>query len=49
MILTVFRSRLRPEAQAEYGELAPQMSKLARSMPRVTNPTRSLLLRMESG
>ena len=33
MILTVFRSRLRPEAQAEYGELAPQMSKLARSMP----------------
>ena len=34
MILTVFRSRLRPEAQAEYGELAPQMSKLARSMPR---------------
>lgn len=33
MVLTVFRSRLRPEAQAEYGELAPQMSKLARSMP----------------
>ena len=33
MILTVFRSRLRPEAQVEYGELAPQMSKLARSMP----------------
>ena len=33
MILTVFRSRLRLEAQAEYGELAPQMSKLARSMP----------------
>ena len=33
VILTVFRSRLRPEAQAEYGELAPQMSKLARSMP----------------
>tara|TARA_A100001011_G_scaffold50379_1_gene48295 strand:+ start:1485 stop:1823 length:339 start_codon:yes stop_codon:yes gene_type:complete len=33
MILTVFHSRLRQEAQAEYGELAPQMSKLARSMP----------------
>ena len=33
MILTVFRSRLRPEAQAEHRELAPQMSKLARSMP----------------
>ena len=32
MILTVFRSRLRTEAQAEHGELAPQMSKLARSM-----------------
>ena len=33
MILTVFRSRLRPEAQAEHQELAPQMSKLAKLMP----------------
>ena len=32
MVLMVFRSRLRLEAQAEYGELAPHMS-LARSMP----------------
>ena len=33
MVLTVFRSRLRPEATPEYLELAPQMSALARSMP----------------
>ena len=29
----MFCSRLRLKAQAEYGELAPQMSKLARSIP----------------
>ena len=33
MILTVFRSRLKPEAQAEYGEWAARMSALARTMP----------------
>ena len=32
-VLTVFCSRLRLKAQAEYGELVPQMSKLARSIP----------------
>ena len=32
MILTVLRSRLRPEAQAVYGELASEMSKLVRAM-----------------
>ena len=33
MVLTVFRSRLCRESQAEYGELAPQMSKLAGLIP----------------
>ena len=33
MILTVFRSRLRPEAQDEYSRWATRMSELARSMP----------------
>lgn len=33
MILTVFRSRLKPEAQPEYGEWAARMSALARQMP----------------
>lgn len=33
MILTVFRSRLRADALAEYQSLAPKMSELARSMP----------------
>ena len=33
MILTVFRSRLREEAQEDYLELAPKMSELARTMP----------------
>ena len=33
MILTVFRSRLKPAAQAEYGEWAARMSTLARTMP----------------
>lgn len=32
-ILTVFRNRLRPEATAEYGEMAPKMFALAASMP----------------
>lgn len=32
-ILTVFRSRLKPEAQAEYGEWAARMAALARAMP----------------
>ena len=33
MIVTVFRSRLKPEAQADYFDLAPQMSALAQTMP----------------
>lgn len=32
-VVTVFRSRLRPEATAEYEELAPRMLALAESMP----------------
>jgi heme-degrading monooxygenase HmoA len=33
MIVTVFRSRLKDEAGADYFDLAPQMSALARTMP----------------
>lgn len=33
MIVTVFRSRLRPEAVEEYGTWATRMSELARTMP----------------
>ena len=33
MIITVFRSRVRPEAQEEYGRWAARMSELARRMP----------------
>jgi heme-degrading monooxygenase HmoA len=33
MILTVFRSRLKEEAHADYFDLAPQMSALAQTMP----------------
>jgi heme-degrading monooxygenase HmoA len=33
MIVTVFRSRLRPENEAEYRQTAGRMSELARSMP----------------
>lgn len=33
MILTVFRSRLRPDAQEEYGVWAARMSDLAKTMP----------------
>jgi heme-degrading monooxygenase HmoA len=33
MIVTVFRSRLKPEAEAEYGEWAARMSELAATMP----------------
>ena len=33
MIVTVFRSRLREEAHAEYGPVAEQMERLASSMP----------------
>lgn len=33
MILTVFRNRLRPEAQAEYSSTAQRMSALADTMP----------------
>lgn len=32
-VVTVFRSRLRPEALEEYGETAGRMAELARSMP----------------
>jgi heme-degrading monooxygenase HmoA len=32
-IVTVFRSRLMPDADPEYGEHATRMSELARSMP----------------
>ena len=33
MILTIFRSRVRPEMQEEYGLWAARMSELARQMP----------------
>ena len=33
MIVTVFRSRLRPEAADEYGVWAARMSELAKTMP----------------
>ncbi len=33
MIVTIFRSRLRPEAQEEYQQWAGRMSALARQMP----------------
>lgn len=33
MIVTVFRSRLKPDVQDEYGPMAGQMSELARSIP----------------
>lgn len=33
MIVTVFRSRLRPEAQEEYMQWATRMSELAKAMP----------------
>lgn len=33
MVLSVFRSRLRPENEAEFQELAARMMKLAESMP----------------
>jgi heme-degrading monooxygenase HmoA len=33
MIVTVFRSRLKSDAQPEYGEWAARMSELARGMP----------------
>ena len=33
MILTVFRSRVKPEAQVEYARWAARMSELARQMP----------------
>lgn len=33
MIVTVFRSRIRPQAREAYDALAPRMSELARAMP----------------
>jgi heme-degrading monooxygenase HmoA len=33
MIITIFRSRLRPEHEAEYHHVANRMDELARSMP----------------
>ncbi|AZO81207.1 hypothetical protein BLM15_04765 [Bosea sp. Tri-49] len=33
MIVTVFRSRLNPEAQSEYATMAKRMSELARTIP----------------
>ncbi len=33
MIVTVFRSRLKPEAHEDYGPMAARMSELARGMP----------------
>ena len=33
MVITVFRSRVKPEAQEEYVQWATRMSELARSMP----------------
>jgi hypothetical protein len=33
MIVTIFRSRLRPEHSVEYGAMAADMSALAQTMP----------------
>ena len=33
MIVTVFRSRVNPEAQAEYADLAARISELAKTIP----------------
>lgn len=33
MIITVFRSRLKPEHREQYMEMAPRMAELARAMP----------------
>ncbi len=33
MIVTIFRSRVRPEVEQEYGEWAARLSQLARAMP----------------
>lgn len=33
MIVTVFRSRLNPDAQDEYGPMAKRMGELARTIP----------------
>lgn len=33
MVVTIFRSRLKPGAEAEYGEWAERMSQLAKTMP----------------
>lgn len=33
MIVTIFRSRLKPGAQDEYGAMAQRMSELARTIP----------------
>jgi heme-degrading monooxygenase HmoA len=33
MIVTVFRTRLKPDAQSDYGLLANRMSELARTIP----------------
>lgn len=33
MLVTIFRSRLRPEAQEEYAEWAARMAELAKTMP----------------
>lgn len=33
MVITIFRSRLKPEAQKDYYELAPKMGALAKTMP----------------
>jgi len=33
MVVTIFRSRLKPEVQEEYAPLAARMSELAASMP----------------
>ncbi len=32
-VVTVFRSRLRPESEAEYHQMAPRILEIARSMP----------------
>ena len=33
MIVTIFRNRLNPETEAEYGELAPRIAAIADAMP----------------
>ena len=48
MIVTIFRSRLNPGMQDEYGPMAKHMSDLVRTIPGSCLHTRALLLKMAS-